>query len=127
MHCICNYATAATGNSARSCAICKGRKQIYRRGTAACWLVASQCFVRRTYAGGGLRTFRKGRNLVHPATAKNKKPEDIMSEINLKQVSTEQLVEELKTREGVAAQTLDLDEKADLSVSGWMTILLVVD
>lgn len=50
-----------------------------------------------------------------------------MSEINLKQVSTKQLVEELKTREGVAVQVLDLDEKADLSVSGWMTILLVVD
>lgn len=50
-----------------------------------------------------------------------------MNKTNLKQVSTKQLVEELKTREGVAAQVLDLDEKADLSVSGWMTILLVVD
>lgn len=50
-----------------------------------------------------------------------------MSEINLKQVSTEQLVEELKTREGVAVQALDLGEKSDLSVSRWMTMLLVVD
>lgn len=127
MHCVCNYATAATGNSVRYCANCKGRKQSYRCGTAARWLIASQSLGVLTYAGGGLRTFRKGRNLVRLTTAKNKKPEDIMSEINLKQVSTEQLVEELKTREGVAAQALDLGEKPGLSVSGWMTILLVVD
>lgn len=126
MQCICNYA-AAEVSSARDCAICKGRKQIHRRGTAAHWLTASQFFGAFAYAGGGLRKFRKRRNLVHPTTAKNKKPEDIMSEINLKQVSTEQLVEELKTREGVAVQALDLGEKSDLSVSRWMTMLLVVD
>ena len=127
MHCVCNYATAATGNSVRYCANCKGRKQIYRRGTAARWLIASQPAGLIPHAGGGLRTFRKGRNLVRLTTAKNKKPEDIMSEINLKQVSTEQLVEELKAREGVAVQALDLGEKSGLSVSRWMTMLLVVD
>lgn len=50
-----------------------------------------------------------------------------MSEINLKQVSTEQLVEELKTREGVTVRALDLGEKSGLSVSRWMTTSLVVD
>ena len=127
MRCVCNYATAATGNSVRYCANCKGRKQRYRCDTAVRWLIASQSLGVLTYAGGGLRTFRKGRNLVRLTTAKNKKPEDIMSEINLKQVSTEQLVEELKAREGVAVQALDLGEKSGLSVSRWMTMLLVVD
>lgn len=96
-------------------------------GMRRCWLIASQLAGSLLYAGGGLRKFRKRRNLVHPTTAKNKKPEDIMSEINLKQVSTEQLVEELKTREGVTVQALDLGEKSGLSVSRWMTMLLVVD
>ena len=98
-----------------------------RSGIVWCWLVASRLAGSLLDTGGGLRKFRKRRNLVHPTTAKNKKPEDIMSEINLKQVSTEQLVEELKTREGVTVRALDLGEKSGLSVSRWMTTSLVVD